>query len=80
MFGAEKLAEGIEELKKLNKNLDFFRKYVEEHQIGEAVNEAVDEISMIRQIFAQIGKIEGGMGVANALFQGLKEYAKKRRV
>jgi hypothetical protein len=79
MFGSEKLEEGIEELKKLNKNLEFFKKYVQDHQLGEAFNEGIDEMSMIRQIFAHIGKIEGGMGVANALFQGLQEYAKKRR-
>lgn len=66
----------IGEIKSLNSNIKWFRDYIEEHELGPAINEIADNVEAVKTVFSQVSHIEGGIGVINSLIQGLRNHAK----
>jgi len=69
----------IGEIKETNSLLSWIKKYIEESEVAECLNEIADNTSAMRQVFERVSKIQGGVGVVSSLINGIVANAGKAR-
>jgi hypothetical protein len=55
--------------------IDRFNDWVEEHEIGECLNDLADHAEKLLGILSQVSKVEGGVGIARTILDGLSRFA-----